>query len=284
MDWYPHHINDHDAETIHLGPYEDGCLRRLHDWYIRNERPLPDDDAALASICRIGLDDWNRVAAKVRLFFVTRYTPETNAMGNANVLHSERCDTLIIEQNRKRKDGKARVEKLRKKGISDHVTRYKRGGNAARGEERKVKENRESDGEIESRGEQPDNVAAPPSPSAAKTSRGSRLPDNWTPGDAGAAYATDLGLEPNQVFQNFRDYWIAAPGAKGLKADWAATWRTWCRKEAERRPGGSGGVQGRPDRASVLSGALRNVNAAIDRRSEPRRQPLSDADFPDFRS
>lgn len=278
MEWYPHHINDHDAETIHLGPYEDGCLRRLHDWYIRNERPLPDDDAALASICRIGLDDWNRVAAKVRPFFVMRYTPETNAMGNANVLHSERCDTLIIEQNRKRKDGKARVEKLRKKGISDPVTRYKRGGNAARGEERKVKENRESIGEVESRGQQADSVAAPPSPPAAKSARGSRLPEDWTPGDGGAAFARGLDLDPQAVFASFRDFWLGAAGAKGDKADWSATWRNWCRKEAERRSGASGGRSGP---SSVLAAGQRVIDA-LERRSGQGQQPLTDADFPEF--
>jgi hypothetical protein len=64
---------------------------------------------------------------------------------------------------------------------------------------------------------------------------GTRIPDDWTPGEAGRQFATDLGLDPQAVFDNFRDYWIAKPGAGGKKADWLATWRTWCRKELERK-------------------------------------------------
>lgn len=30
--------------------------------------------------------------------------------------------------------------------------------------------------------------------------------------------------------ETFRDYWISAPGQRGRKADWEATWRNWCRK------------------------------------------------------
>lgn len=33
------------------------------------------------------------------------------------------------------------------------------------------------------------------------------------------------------VFDTFRDYWKAQPGQKGVKADWEATWRNWCRRE-----------------------------------------------------
>jgi hypothetical protein len=36
-----------------------------------------------------------------------------------------------------------------------------------------------------------------------------------------------------QVFDQaaqFRDYWIAKPGAQACKLDWEATWRNWCRK------------------------------------------------------
>jgi hypothetical protein len=33
------------------------------------------------------------------------------------------------------------------------------------------------------------------------------------------------------IFQTFRDYWKAQPGLKGVKADWEATWRNWCRRE-----------------------------------------------------
>jgi hypothetical protein len=51
-------------------------------------------------------------------------------------------------------------------------------------------------------------------------------------------------LDPDRVFEAFKDYWIAKPGKDGIKADWTATWRNWIRKERNNgrdhqdRPGG----------------------------------------------
>lgn len=36
-------------------------------------------------------------------------------------------------------------------------------------------------------------------------------------------------LNCNKVFDQFKDYWIAQPGQKGVKLDWDATWRNWVR-------------------------------------------------------
>ncbi|KAB2761724.1 hypothetical protein F9L00_12725 [Brucella anthropi] len=33
----------------------------------------------------------------------------------------------------------------------------------------------------------------------------------------------------------FRDYWRGQPGQRGVKLDWEATWRNWCRSAAERK-------------------------------------------------
>lgn len=36
--------------------------------------------------------------------------------------------------------------------------------------------------------------------------------------------------ELQRVFDEFKDYWISVPGAKGVKLDWLATWRNWVRR------------------------------------------------------
>jgi len=63
--------------------------------------------------------------------------------------------------------------------------------------------------------------------------RGSRLPDDWKPSKEDITYCKDKRPDLNWqlVAENFRDYWIAKPGAGGVKLDWSATWRTWVRKE-----------------------------------------------------
>lgn len=52
-----------------------------------------------------------------------------------------------------------------------------------------------------------------------------QLPDEW------ALFAREKrpDLNPREVFDSFRDYWIAQPGQKAVKADWTATWRNWVR-------------------------------------------------------
>jgi hypothetical protein len=64
--------------------------------------------------------------------------------------------------------------------------------------------------------------------------RGTRLPEGWRPTPDGIDLAESLGLDPNAVLVAFSDYWRSQPGQRGRKADWDATWRTWCRHEAER--------------------------------------------------
>lgn len=40
-------------------------------------------------------------------------------------------------------------------------------------------------------------------------------------------------LDPEEIFQSFKDYWISQPGAKGIKLDWEATWRNWVRNQRD---------------------------------------------------
>jgi len=65
--------------------------------------------------------------------------------------------------------------------------------------------------------------------------RGSRLPADWKPSLEARAFAQQLGLDVDAVADQFRDYWIARAGAGGVKLDWLATWRNWCRSTAERK-------------------------------------------------
>lgn len=76
-----------------------------------------------------------------------------------------------------------------------------------------------------------------------KESRGTRLTEEWRPSPEDIAFckANRQDLKVSEVFQRFRDYWIAQPGAKGRKADWPATWRNWVRNE-KAGPGGISGV------------------------------------------
>jgi hypothetical protein len=84
--------------------------------------------------------------------------------------------------------------------------------------------------------EEPSRESPPPKASGARTreAKGTRLPEDWEPSGDDRSFAWSVGCDPQAVAARFRDYWRAQPGAKGRKADWPATWRNWCRREAER--------------------------------------------------
>jgi len=69
-------------------------------------------------------------------------------------------------------------------------------------------------------------------PTAGAKARGARLTLVDLPGDWGLWCAQERpDLDAARTWDSFRDYWIAQPGAKGVKADWLATWRNWVRRE-----------------------------------------------------
>jgi hypothetical protein len=65
-----------------------------------------------------------------------------------------------------------------------------------------------------------------------------RLSESWTlPLDWAHWTESTLRWPPSQVHQTslrFRDYFLGAPGSKGVKRNWFATWRNWCRTEQQR--------------------------------------------------
>lgn len=74
--------------------------------------------------------------------------------------------------------------------------------------------------------------------------RASRIPLDFTLTTERRSIAVHEGLDADRIFANFCDYWRSAPGAKGRKLDWDATWRIWCRSDK------SGGKTNKSDAAS----------------------------------
>lgn len=86
--------------------------------------------------------------------------------------------------------------------------------------------------------------------SVAKTStRGTRLPSDWEPDEDLRQWFREQPfaalVQPWAETQKFKDYWIAQPGQRGVKVDWAATWRNWMRKAAENTSGRGAPLQTR---------------------------------------
>lgn len=69
-----------------------------------------------------------------------------------------------------------------------------------------------------------------------RAARGTRLASDWALPISWGEFALSEGMPDSHVRRtaaSFKDYWIARPGAGGIKLDWFATWRNWIRKECE---------------------------------------------------
>lgn len=91
--------------------------------------------------------------------------------------------------------------------------------------------------------------------------RGCRLSVDWQP----MPLPPDIAASPDLIgreLARFRDYWASAPGAKGVKLDWDATWRNWMRKAMETQHGN--GHMGRNGSPASRNGHQHRSNPALD--------------------
>jgi uncharacterized protein YdaU (DUF1376 family) len=88
LEWYAWYWSDYESDTLHLTLEQDAIYRRLIDWYSSRQKAIPDNDTAIATICRISPEKWLDNAVVIRNFF-------TQKNGR---LHLKRCDAQIEHQ------------------------------------------------------------------------------------------------------------------------------------------------------------------------------------------
>ena len=201
LHYYHHHIGDFIKATARLTDAQSMAYLRLIWMYYDRERPLPDDIEALAF--QLGIDE-----KTVQLILVSYFRLEDGCW------HHTRCDAEI-------KEYKQLIHKRSKAGKASAEHR----ANTSSTPVEQVSDTHPTDVQLTNNQEPITNNHI-----KEKRSRGSRfdlqeMPDSWI--DFCKQERPDL--EPRKIFDAFRDYWIAQPGSKGLKADWTATWRNWIR-------------------------------------------------------
>lgn len=264
MNYYPHHIGDFDRATRHLTRIERSIYRDLLDVYYDTEAPLTLDQPALCrKVIARAPEEVEAVKAILAEFF--HETPG----GWYHDRCEEELETYRKTNTQKSIAGKAsaaaraaRREQALNGKATDVPTAVPTAVERALNGTSTNQEPRTNNQEPEPKEQAPQ---APPAEAKADKARGSRLPADWKPSPEDVAYCKTErpDLRPSSVAQNFFDYWIAQPGAKGRKADWSATWRSWVRKERTENapwpPGAGAGVVPFPGGAGGRSVADQNA-------------------------
>jgi uncharacterized protein YdaU (DUF1376 family) len=202
MHYYQFNIADYRSATTHLSNEEDLAYRRLLDMYYDTEQKIPLDETWVGRRIRVE-------PSIVRAVLNDMFTQHEDGYFHP------RCDVVIKQF----------------KGFAEAGRR----------------------GAAKRWGKPPDGEAnSPPNATPMLTNnykpitnklikekqRGSRLAQDWfLPKPWGEWAQTERpDLNIRQTAEQFKDYWIAQAGQKGVKLDWAATWRNWVRNSKAAKP------------------------------------------------
>ena len=202
MHYYSFHVSDYIHDTAHLSLYEDLAFRRLLDLYYTSEKPIPNQTHEVSRRIRMSAQI-NAVQTVLEEFFM--FDMEKNCW------YHKRCDETIAAYQAKAERNRA-VGKLggRPKSNPDAIPQ----------ETQMVSKDNPNHKPITNNHKPID-----------KKILGKRLatdfsfPLDWEQ----FCKETRPELHPTRTFDQFKDYWIAQAGQKGVKLDWFATWRNWVR-------------------------------------------------------
>jgi uncharacterized protein YdaU (DUF1376 family) len=200
MYYYQFHIGDYRSATLHLSNEEDLAYRRLLDMYYDTEKPIPLDVA------------WVSKRIKTAPAIVRDVLNDMFKQTKDGFIHS-RCDKEIAVY----------------KGFSDAgkrgaAKRWGKGGDSP-----------PIATPIATINQEPITINHKP---IVKATKGSRLSADFVLQEDWIVFCQTErpDLNPQKVFDSFKDYWTAKAGNQGVKLDWNATWRNWVRNQNVAKP------------------------------------------------
>jgi uncharacterized protein YdaU (DUF1376 family) len=200
MYYYKFNIADWHLATSHLSLEEEAIYFRLINYYYDTEQAIPEETQSV--IRRLRLGSYSEIVGIILKEF---FTLESNGW------HHKRCDDEISQYH-----DKAEVNQVNgKKGGRPKKTQTVSKDNpdiTLTKNHKPITINHSID------------VAKAPK---AKRLSLEELPKEWE--DFCKKERPDL--KPLNVWNQFKDYWIAQGGQKGTKLDWFATWRNWVRSQ-----------------------------------------------------
>jgi uncharacterized protein YdaU (DUF1376 family) len=198
MNFYPFHIGDYISHTSHLTNEEDLAYRRLIDLYYQTEEPFTRNLMWLAKRVKSS----EEVVATILVEFFEE-TPD----GWKN----KRADEEI-----------AKYKAMQEGGRKGAAVRWGKGSDSPPKHPPMPTKNQEPLTKNHS-------IEVAKAPKAKRLEKDLQLPKDWED----FCKTTRADLKPQEVFDQFKDYWVSVGGQKGTKLDWTATWRNWVRNQRQ---------------------------------------------------
>lgn len=198
------------------------CGANLTDGFVPDHalpRLLPDSGELAKELVSTGL--WRRAKGGYRFHNWGAYNPNSTAVVKERDAARERMRKL--RANRKEPGQQSNGSGEQQANVRENF--------GARSQPRPDPTRSSSNEELK-----PEQPPASRAPQGGGKTRGTRLPDIFPVTEEMAAWAREkapsCGVDDHE---SFCDYWRGMPGAKGLKANWVATWRNWMRREDKTR-------------------------------------------------
>ena len=219
------YVGDYHGDTTHLTTVEHGAYLLLLMAMWRAGGKLPRDDKRMAALTKLSASDWAEIKATIMEFF----TVSGGSVSHKRIVaEMAKYETVVEKRSKAGKASAAKKANENNEKASTHVEQVLNtcSHNQNQNQNHLKKEN-----------------------TTYSPKKGTRLSGDWIPTPADQSFAlTHLTSEGfRHEADQFRDYWIAKPGAAGVKLDWPATWRTWVRRAgkgspmAQRKNTGTGG-------------------------------------------
>lgn len=208
--WMPLHIEPWTKKTARLPAAARGAYLDLLLAYWSGEELPANDDDTLMRLARCTEKEWKAVSAKVLAYFYVE----------GDLLRNKRADEEKAE-------AAARYERKSRSG--------KAGGEAS-GKQRRSKNEAEAEQTakhqptqstlVQSPNGDGDAIASPPKPP--RSTKRTRLENDWQPSADDLAAAAGEGLTPDEIaadLAEWREYWTGPEPRDPLKVSWSITYR-----------------------------------------------------------
>lgn len=220
-------------------------------WHQVPAGSLPDDDRELAAMAGYGrfIAVWKQIREEALRGFIKcsdgrLYHPVVAEV----VLPAWEARKGYVERSRKANEAKMMKKTLKESPKDTPKDTYKENGSDLEGSLNGGLGHPSERNGTEHKNTSADALVAPTTnpagesdqvtPPAPAKSRGTRLAPDWYASSEERQYARLIGFtddDIDQIEEDFRLWWPAQAGAKGVKMDWVSTWKTWVRTEGKKR-------------------------------------------------